>query len=593
MADLIAQGPETQNRWRRPLPDNRRIILGRDERGWAVTWDGHVSRRHAHLRWQNGRLSVKCLPEARNPIFVRGRKLTEFTIEPGDYFVIGETTFTLSRDGVSVGPESEESVKEKTFGVHELDQLRYRNADQRIEVLARLPDVIARAATEDELFVQLVNMLLVGLPRADAVALVAVDGQGDDAEVEVLHWDRRRADLGAFQPSERLVRKAVNSRQSVLHTWEANAASGDQPYTLADNANWALCTPEKSETPRRWALYATGQSATARPGTPNESADLREEVKFTELIAAVLRSLLELRKLQKRYTGLSQFFAPSVLSAIAGEGADAALAPKETDVAVLFCDLRGFSRESERYTDDLVGLLERVSRALGVMTFHILEQGGVVGDFQGDSAMGFWGWPLAHEDIVARACRAALAIRREFQEAACRPGDPLADFRVGIGVATGRAVAGRIGTVDQVKVTVFGPVVNLASRLEGMTKIFRAPILHDAVTARVVRETMNPQSEARCRRVAVVKPYGLDTPVEISELLPAESDAPEIRGEDLADYEAALDAFLDRRWSDAFDQLHRVPPGDRVKDFLTVYIAQRNRMPPPDWDGVIELTSKS
>jgi adenylate cyclase len=567
--------------------------LGRDERGWAVAWDGHISRRHAHVRWQNGRLSVECLPEARNPIFVRGRELTQFTIEPGDYFVIGETTFTLTSDGATIAPDPQASVNEKTFAVHELDQIRYRNADQRIEVLARLPEVIARAATEDELFVQLVNMLLVGLPRADAVAMVTVVGDGDDARVEVLHWDRRRAELGAFQPSERLVRKAVHSRQSVVHTWESSATSGDQPYTLADNTNWALCTPEKSDATRRWALYATGQSASSWSGTPGEPNDLREEVKFTELIAAVMRSLLELRKLQKRYTGLSQFFAPSVLSAIAGEGADAALAPKETDVTVLFCDLRGFSRESERFTGDLLGLLERVSRALGVMTFHILEQGGVVGDFQGDSAMGFWGWPLAHKDIVARACRAALAIRREFQEAACRPGDPLADFQVGIGVATGRAVAGRIGTVDQVKVTVFGPVVNRASRLEGMTKIFRAAILHDEATARVVRETMDAAGEARCRRVAVVKPYGMDTPVEVSELLPPEVDAPEIRTEDLADYETALNAFLDRRWADAFDQLHRVPPGDRVKDFLTVYIAQRNRMPPPDWNGVIELTSKS
>ncbi|MCA9100882.1 MAG: adenylate/guanylate cyclase domain-containing protein, partial [Planctomycetales bacterium] len=368
MADLIAQGPETQHRWRRPLPENRRILLGRDEQGWAVGWDSRVSRRHAHLRWQNGRLSVHCLPEARNPVFVRGRKATDFTIEPGDYFVIGETTFTLTSDGADAANDAGASINEKTFAVHELDKIRYRNADQRIEVLARLPDVIARAGTEEELLVQLVNMLLVGLPRADAAALVAMDGDSDNAPLKVLHGDRRRADLGPFQPSERLVRQAIRTRQSVLHTWESTAASANQLYTLADNANWAMCTPLKRDTKRRWALYATGRSASVRAGSPGDPADLREDVKFTEVIAAVLRSLLELRKLQQRYAGLSQFFAPSVLNAIAGEGTDAALAPKETDVTVLFCDLRGFSRESERYTDNLVGLLERVSRALGVMT---------------------------------------------------------------------------------------------------------------------------------------------------------------------------------------------------------------------------------
>ena len=86
-------------------------------------------------------------------------------------------------------------------------------------------------------------------------------------------------------------------------------------------------------------------------------------------------------------------------------------------------------------------------------------------------------------------------------------------------MATGRAVAGKIGTVDQVKVTVFGPVVNLASRLEGMTKILQAPILLDETTARIVRQQV-PREVARVRRLAIVRPYGLDTPLEVSELLP-------------------------------------------------------------------------
>ncbi len=79
----------------------------------------------------------------------------------------------------------------------------------------------------------------------------------------------------------------------------------------------------------------------------------------------------------------------------------------------------------------------------------------MVGDFHGDAAMGFWGWPLPQTDAVVRACRAALAIRSAFE--AAEAGSPLADFRIGIGIASGRAVAGKIGTIDQVKVTVFGP----------------------------------------------------------------------------------------------------------------------------------------
>jgi adenylate cyclase len=343
-----------------------------------------------------------------------------------------------------------------------------------------------------------------------------------------------------------------------------------------------------------WGLYVTGRFVPGPPesGAPSDPTDLRDELKFTELVAAVLRSLLQMRHLQKQVAGLTQFFAPAVLDAVAGDDPHRVLAPREAAVSVMFCDLRGFSRESEKYAHDLMGLLERISEALGVMTYHILDQGGVVGDFQGDAAMGFWGWPLGHTDIVARACRAALAIRAKFEASAKRAGDPLADFRMGIGIATGRAVAGRIGTVDQAKVTVFGPVVNLASRLEGMTKIFRAPILLDETTANVVGEKLGPDY-ARLRRVAKVKPYGLDTTLTVSELLPPVDILPELQDDDLTAYERALDAFLAGHWTEAFDLLHQVPPNDRVKDFLTVYIAQHNRTPPANWNGVIELTSKS
>jgi adenylate cyclase len=84
----------------------------------------------------------------------------------------------------------------------------------------------------------------------------------------------------------------------------------------------------------------------------------------------------------------------------------------------------------------------------------------------------------------------------------------------------------------------------------------------------------------------------METASEISELLPPLADLPEVTDEAIADYEAALNAFQAGRWTQAFDLLHRVPAADRVKDFLTVYIAQHNRMAPRDWNGVIELANK-
>jgi adenylate cyclase len=290
-----------------------------------------------------------------------------------------------------------------------------------------------------------------------------------------------------------------------------------------------------------------------------------------------------MRALEHQQATLSQFFSPVVLKTLADEDPEQVLAPRETEVSVLFCDLRGFSRETERSADDLMGLLERVSRALGIATEHIRDRGGVVGDFHGDAAMGFWGWPLKQDDAVLRSCHAAISIRRDFQATA--------GFHVGIGLATGWAVAGKIGTVDQVKVTVIGPVVNLAARLEGMTKVLRTAILLDETTARAVRRQV-PPGVARVRRLARVRPYGLDTPLEVSELLPPVAEMPELSDEHLGYYESALDAFLAGSWPEALELLHQLPSDDQVKDFLTIYIAQNNRTPPPGWDGVIELQSK-
>ncbi len=480
--------------------------------------------------------------------------------------------------------------RSKHLALQYLQRMRFRNADQRIENLSRLPEVISSAGNDTELFVRLVNVLLSGVTTADAAAIVEVSS-AESGGVRILHWDQRRIATTPFQPSERLILEAVRRGESVLHVW--NVRGEGQKFTEAEGCDWAFCTPASGDACRGWGLYLSGRFAGESPLTPapSDSADLRDDMKFTEIVATTLTSLRELRDLGRRHAGLSQFFSPVVLDVLEAQNPDVALAPRETEVSVLFCDLRGFSLRSEKGAADLLGLLRRVSTALGVMTHQILDHGGVVGDFHGDAAMGFWGWPIAQADAAAKAAKAALEIRREFTTAARSNDVTLADFQVGIGIATGRAVAGKIGTADQVKATVFGPVVNLASRLEGMTKTFRASILLDEATVRVVRE-ITPASQARIRRVARVRPFGMDTAVEVSELLPPLEESPQLTDSGLSDYEAALAAFESGDWVDAFERLHRVPARDKVKDFLTVYIAQHNRTPPRGWDGVITLADK-
>lgn len=585
MADLIAQGSDPQHRWRRPLTDDVPQVVGRSAGAWSTPWDERISRRHVEVNYGEGKLRVRALASARNPVFYRGRKCNDFELKPGEHFVIGGTTFTLADERAQVSLEMPLPERERTFSVEELRRRPYEQADQRIDILSRLPEIISGSNSDEELFVRLVNLLLSGVPRASAAAVVAVGATATTQPVAVLHWDRRILSGTEFRPSERLIRRVSETNESVAHVWSADKARGGE-FTLSEGVDWAFCVPVPGEACAGWSLYVTGGfDADALASRRADPESLRDDIKFTELTAATLSALRETRHLARRQASLAQFFSPLVLSALEGRDADEALAPRETDVTVLFCDLRGFSRQSERHADDLLKLLKGVSDALGVMTRNILAQGGVVGDFHGDSAMGFWGWPLPQTDAVARACRAALAIRRQ---SAAATKDAEFEFRVGIGIASGRAVAGKIGTTDQVKVTVFGPVPNLASRLEGLTKVVRAPILIDEATAELVRAQV-PTDVARVRRLARIKPPGMEAPVEVSELLPPAADHPQLTAEHLAAFEAAVEALQARDWELALQHLHLVPPDDLAKDFLTVFIAQHNRKPPPEWDGVVEL----
>jgi adenylate cyclase len=310
---------------------------------------------------------------------------------------------------------------------------------------------------------------------------------------------------------------------------------------------------------------------------------LQDDVKFAELVGTTIANLRQSRRLQRRQSELRYFFAPVVMEAMAGRDADEVLRPREANLSVMFCDLRGFSRASERDSHDLLALLDQVSEALGVMTQQILATDGVIGDFHGDAAMGFWGWPLEQADAAMRAAKTAIAIRRMYADASVASGG----FRCGIGIATGRAVAGRIGTVDQVKVTAFGPVVNLASRLEGITKAFGAEIIVDGATAAAIESPCKSidDDSVQLRKLAVVRPAGFKQAVSIFSLA-GDEPVPEDQN---ARYNSALVQLIDGKWRDAKQTLLSMSDDDGPRNFLLNLIDGQNQTPPPDWDGVIDM----
>ena len=467
-------------------------------------------------------------------------------------------------------------------------------------MLSQLPDLISHAGNDSDLIVHLVTLLMTGIRRANTIALVRVDQPSPKESVrpptgsmvEVMHWDQRKMLGGDFQPSLKLIQRGLTAQETVLHLWNNLPHPGPDALTLLNEGDWAFVTPLPGDLSHGWAFYVAGSfDKNSETDSNYDGQDLRDDIKFTELIAAIFANLRQVKTLERTQVGLRSFFSPVVLDAIADEDPDQILAPRECEVSVLFCDLRGFSLKSEQMSHDLHELLSRVSQALGVTTREILNERGVVGDFHGDATMGFWGWPLDQEDRAARACRAALQIQALFQSFSNQPDHPLHDFRIGMGIASGRAVAGKIGTSDQVKVSVFGPVVNVAARLESMTSQLRAGILIDSQTASTLRQSA-PSDQIRVRRLAVVRPVGMESAIQLSQVLPPCGPHSNLTDEHLRAYESALDEFTAGNWQSAFEYLHLVPSDDQAKDFLTVYIAQHNRTAPDDWPGFITLQRK-
>lgn len=574
MLELIAQGPESDMRWRRPLPEGIELVIGRQAEPWPVSWDPRVSRRHFRAVRIGDRLTVTRLPDASNPVFYRGDEADDFQVAAGEHFVVGDTTFSLTAGNAFPTLEVADPVHQRSYSPDFLRQLRYRDADQRIRILGQLPEVIASATNESELFDRVTHLLLAGIRAANQVAVVFSDGQ----RTGVLHWDDRRRSFPSsavadFQPSQRLIQAAIGEETSMLHLWEGSPSEAD--YTMLANADWAFVVPLTGEAGREKGIYVAGR----RSDVDDEpESGLEREIKFTELIATTLSAVLQAGRLQRRQASLRSFFAPEVLAFLSSQDSTTALAPRECDVSVLFSDLKGFAGASEQQEGNLIGWLDQVSRQMGVVTRAIREREGVIGDFHGDAVMGFWGWPVPRPESAVAAVEGALAISQAMSAHAIG-----ADFPapLGIGIATGRAVCGMIGTEDQVKVTAFGPVVNLASRLEGLTRTFRARILLDGATAAAFPAI--GRWERQLRRLGRVRPKGLTAAYDVFELAlePWSADS-------LARWEEGRCAFESGRWEAARGALRQLPTTDAAAAFLLQQIESVGK-PPAEWEGVIEF----
>ena len=551
---------------------------------------------------------IRCLEGAANGLLYAGKKFRQIRLVAGDSFQIGGTEFTcVDQDAGSPGSSLTDSdsedlseaprVRESAYSAEDLQKSEFRNPIHQIEILANLPEQIASTRSDEEFAVKVAELLLQGIPQADAVAVVQfVESDlvwtpqlsAQPPVPALVRVASRESYSGRFRPSRRLMLKCLQLGQSVIHILEPEGDSAQ--FTISDGLGWSFSSPIRGGVSSGWCLFVSGRKF--RQGDMFGEEALQGDLRFTELLAQFIGSIRQVRTLQNQQTQLSAFFSPKVIeSMMSAKSVSADIAPAECDVTVLFCDLRGFSERSEALRHDLPALFQSVSRALGVMANGILEQDGAIADFQGDAILGFWGWPLDDANGPWPACRAALAICQGFRNAKEELNSSLTGLSAGVGVTHGRALAGRIGTEQQAKIGVFGPVVNLGSRLEGMTKHFGVSICIDQAAAEYLREHI-PATEARTRFLSIVRPKGMRTPISVYELLPGEASSSAISSELIAAHESAVHGIIAGNWEEVRETLSRLPENDGPANFLRAFLAKAPKKPGPDWNGVIQLDYK-
>jgi adenylate cyclase len=210
-----------------------------------------------------------------------------------------------------------------------------------------------------------------------------------------------------------------------------------------------------------------------------------------------------------------RYVADNVVDTLLASGKMPNLGGEKTTITVLFSDIRNFTTISEKL--DAHEVVEFLNRYFERVCAIILEEGGTIDKFIGDAVMVQFGAPVPYPDHAARALRAALAIRDTAADFRYWMSQRFSDrdlppFDIGIGIHTGDAIAGNIGSSKRMEYTVIGDTVNLASRLEGACKTLGCVIVASSETMKAAGVTV----KTSLQNVIYVK--GRETPVEVFEV---------------------------------------------------------------------------
>ncbi|MBN1281272.1 MAG: adenylate/guanylate cyclase domain-containing protein [Candidatus Thermoplasmatota archaeon] len=264
------------------------------------------------------------------------------------------------------------------------------------------------------------------------------------------------------------------------------------------------------------------------------------------------------------------------------------LGGEKRNMTIFFSDIRGFTPISEQLKpEELVHLLNEY---LTEMTSIIINNQGLVDKFMGDAIMAFWGAPLDlpnHADIACSSSLQMMETLRQLQQKWKEQGIPV--FDIGIGLNSGEAIVGNMGSATRFDYTAIGDNVNLASRMEGLNKVYGTKIIMTEHTQVLVHE------QFETRKLDAVKVKGKKKPIFIYELVCRKGEISQQQREAISHYEQGLELYFKKQWDEAIQSFETALTytDDVAARLLRARCQDFLKHPPAhDWDGVWTMQTK-
>ncbi|MBV8857433.1 MAG: GAF domain-containing protein [Acidobacteria bacterium] len=495
--------------WQVPLSPQGVCTVGRAPDNRVVLNDPRASRYHAHVKFQDGAyvLFDGSLDGKRsaNHVFVNGEQRLEHPLRDGDSVQIGasrlrldlsderrkepearfedrplgHTQLLVSANDViraALGSSAQQrgavpATAERSFAAAlnaELEELRGKA--RILALLYEMSKTLGSVFDLDPIFEKACEVILSATPADRVVALLCDESKQDgDEDLDVVAMrvrDENRADRARKQPIGRTItRKVMRERQALL----SQDAAADMEFAgvhsiVAQGVHSTICAPLVADTRVHGALYADRLD----PFTSFTRDDL-------ELVSAVAaqtavavenaRSHARLAREEVARANYGRFLPEYVVQQILENPDSFKLGGINQTLTVLFADIRGFTRLSEHAPPERV--VQLLNNHFTAMSDIIFAHGGTLDKYLGDGLMALFGAPTASPEDACNAVAAAVQMQRRMEEINTQlRAEGLAEIAIGVGLHTGVATVGYIGSERRSEYTAIGDTVNLAARLE-------------------------------------------------------------------------------------------------------------------------------